>query len=134
MKHLLYILLFAITVGCSNDDDTSDPDISSSGLNGTWNLVNVLGGFVGIDHDFENGVIIWDFDENNNTVNITNNNTDNTIYDVLPTGTYTYSLVDIQGNQELVVGDRNLGNLEINDSEFTVNEQFRDGFRVTFRR
>ncbi|WP_109300816.1 hypothetical protein [Aquimarina sp. AU474] len=134
MKRLAYILLsFSILLGCSNDDD-SNPEVVLSGLSGKWNLVNVNGGFVGVNHDFENGIIVWDFNETNNKVVITNSNTDDTIEDSFPTGTYNYSILEVQGNQELVVDNRNLGNFEISGSQFIVDENFRDGFRFTFSR
>ncbi len=134
MKRLIYILLsFTILLSCSNDDD-SNPEIVVSGLSGKWNLVNVSGGFIGVDHDFATGVIVWDFNETNKTVVITNTNTDDTLEDSFPTGTYDFLIIDNQGVNELMVDNRNLGNLEIANSQLVIDENFRDGFRFTFNR
>ncbi|MBQ0733259.1 hypothetical protein [Aquimarina celericrescens] len=131
---LVFVFLFT-TLSCSNDDDTSsDPDVNIPDLSGSWNMVNVTGGFVGINHDFSNGIIIWNFNETNKTITITNNNTDDSVEDLLPTGTYDYSLVSIQGNQELILDGVNRGNFEVTASELIIEQQIRDGFRYTFRR
>ncbi|WP_281986258.1 hypothetical protein [Aquimarina aggregata] len=128
----VYVVLILSMISCSNDDDSNDA--IASGLNGKWNLVNISGGFTGIDHDFANGTIVWDFNETNNMVTVTNNNTDTTISDILPSGTYSYSIVDKESIKELIVNDINRGTFEMTNDEFIINEQFRDGFRVVFRR
>ncbi len=133
MKHFIYILLFSIVLSCSNDDDASS-DANNSGFNGKWNLTNVMGGFVGLDHDFPVGTIIWDVNEMSKSVTVTNTNTDTTIYDVLPTGVYEYTIETLGERQELTVKDRNLGTFELKTDEFTIDEQFKDGFRLTFKR
>lgn len=128
------VFLF-FTIGCSNDDNNdSNPDIDSLELNGTWNFVNVSGGFVGIDHDFTTGTIVWVFNETNSTVAITNNNTDDSIEDLLPTGTYDYSVIDVGGQREFVLDNVNRGNFEITQNQFVISEPFRDGFQFTFNR
>ncbi|GAA4271688.1 hypothetical protein GCM10022258_09820 [Aquimarina gracilis] len=117
-------------LSCSNDDDSS----SSSELSGTWSLINVSGGFVGLDHDFNTGIVVWVFNESSNTVSITNNNTDDSIEDLLPTGTYDYSIETVGENREFILDNINRGNFEIMDNQLTINEQFRDGFNFTFIR
>ncbi len=134
MKRFIYIFFLFTIISCSSDDDNPGTDVNSSALGGKWNLVNISGGFLGVDHDFENGVIIWDFNENSKTITVTNNNTDTTINDILPTGTYPYSLMTIQGNQELFITEISRGNFELSGNEFIINEQFKDGMRIIFRR
>ncbi len=129
------LLFLFVVLGCSNDDDgASNPDISSSELSGSWNLINVSGGFQGIDQDFDPGTVIWVFNETNNTIAVTNNNTDNSIEDMLPTGTYDYALVSLQQVREIVIDGVNRGNLEVTAGQLIINEQFRDGFRFVFNR
>ncbi len=134
MKRLIYIFFVLALVSCSNDDDSSDTGTDASGLDGKWNLTNVSGGFVGLDHDFANGTIVWDFNEANKTVNIINTNADDTIYDVLPTGEYDYSIATVNGIKEFAVDGKNIGSLELLINEFTIEEQLRDGFRLKFQR
>ncbi len=134
MKYFICILLFFTIIGCSGDDDTTDPNMNSSGLNGKWSLVQVTGGFVGVDDSFENGVIVWDFNEAAKRVQVTNNNTKDVIYDVLPSGTYDYTVDGVQSNLEFVVDKKKMGKFQLIDNQFTVEEQLKDGFRVVFRR
>ena len=130
MKRILFLLLVALFFSCSNDDDGS----SFIGLQGKWNLINVSGGFIGADNDFDKGIIVWEFDEISKQVVITNNNTEPGISDGLPTGTYSYSILPLNDVMELVVNEINLGVLEIRDQSFTLNELPRDGFVFSFER
>lgn len=137
MKHFICVVFLFVIIGCGSDDDVTpvNPPSNPSGLIGIWNLVNVTGGFSGINDDFEKGVIVWDFDDTKKRVEVTNNNAANSsTEDLFPTGVYTFSIVTINGNKELIVNERNLGNFEITTNEFIVDEQFKDGFRYTFRR
>ncbi|WP_132066066.1 MULTISPECIES: hypothetical protein [Aquimarina] len=137
MKHFIYVIFLFTIIGCSGDDDGApvNPPSNPSGLTGIWNLVNVTGGFAGINDDFDKGVIVWDFDDTKKRVEVTNNNAANSsTEDLFPTGIYTFSIITINGNKELIVNERNLGNFEITTNEFVVDEQFKDGFRYTFRR
>ncbi|WP_299253550.1 hypothetical protein [uncultured Aquimarina sp.] len=53
MRNLYFLLISLVFISCSND--VHNPSVS---LQGEWNLVNVTGGFTGIDQDFERGTII----------------------------------------------------------------------------
>ncbi|GGX03462.1 hypothetical protein [Aquimarina muelleri] len=130
MKYFVYVLFLAI--GCSEDDDTS-LNSNLSGLQGEWSLANVTGGLIGINENFKKGMIIWVFNEETKTVKITNKNT-NDVYDVLSSGTYTYSILVVNDSKELIIDDKNIGNFELTTNQFTIDDQFRDGFKVTFNR
>ncbi|MDH7445645.1 hypothetical protein [Aquimarina sp. 2201CG14-23] len=131
MRYLCILFLSIILCSCSNDDNNNN---RSTMLEGTWNLVNVTGGFAGINQDFERETIVWNFNESNNTVVVTNNSTITGVYDGFPTGTYSYSIVAPADTDELVVNEINLGTFTITSSSFTVSQQFRDGFQVQFER
>ena len=130
MKRILFLITITLFFSCSNDDDNS----SFIGLQGEWNLINVSGGFVGADNDFDKGVIMWKFDEIAKQVVITNSNTEPGVSDGLPTGTYDYSILPLNDVMELVVNEINLGVLQIQDQSFTINELPRDGFIFSFER
>ncbi|WP_405206369.1 hypothetical protein [Aquimarina sp. LLG6339-5] len=109
--------------------------VRSFGLQGEWNLINVTGGFTEVDQDFEEGIIIWDFNESDSMLTITNNSTITEVYDGFPSGVYSYSVVTLaNGSEELVVNEINLGTFTSTSDSFTVNQQFRDGFRIQFMR
>ncbi len=83
MKIYFYILILAlVTWGCDTNDDGQHS--SEKKLEGRWSLVNVSGGFAGVDTDFEIGLITWDFNTTSSEITVTNNNTATEIYDGLP--------------------------------------------------
>ncbi len=131
MRNLFALVFSIILISCSNDDDSDNRSVS---IQGEWNLVNVTGGFAGVNQDFEKGTIIWNFDESAMTVSVTNNNTITGVYDGLSSGSYDYSIVAPADVDELVVNDINLGTFTISSSSFTVTQQFRDGFEILFER
>ncbi|GAA4278772.1 hypothetical protein [Aquimarina mytili] len=136
MKYLTYILIFITLFSCKNDDDATVniPDVNTFGLEGKWNLVAVTGGFLGVDHIFESGTIVWDFDETSKIITVVNNNSDTNLEDSLPTGTYNYSIQTLDDVQELIINDISIGNLSLNNNTLIIDEQFRDGFLFTFQR
>lgn len=130
----IYILLFSIILmSCSNDDDNQNQSIS---INGEWNLVNVKGGFIGMDQDFEKGTIVWDFNDATQMVTVVNNNAIDGIYDGLPSGTYPYAISAPADADELIVSENSLGFLELTSiNSFSVKEQtLVDGFEIIFER
>jgi len=97
-------------------------------------MIAVSGGFIGTDHSFEKGVVVWDFDEATKTIAVTNTNTDTMLEDGLSSGTYNYSIETIQSIQELRINNNSIGNFQLGDNSFSIDEQFRDGFRYVFER
>ncbi|MFD2562118.1 hypothetical protein [Aquimarina rubra] len=132
MKRLYILLLSLLIISCSNDDDSTNNSLVD--LQGEWNLVNIIGGFEGIDQDFERGTIIWDFNETDGTITVTNNSTITDVYNGLPSGTYDYSVMDSGGSDELIVNDINLGTFTVTSINLTIIPQFRDGFEIRFDR
>ncbi|MFD2562119.1 hypothetical protein [Aquimarina rubra] len=129
MKRFCVLLLSIILISCSNDDDNSTPT-----LQGEWNLVNVSGGFIGLDADIAKGVIVWDFNTTTGMVTIVNNSTDTDINTILPSGTYSYSVSAPADADTLVVNDVNYGRINLENMVFTVTESFDDGFIFRFER
>ena len=132
----LYILLFSVLIiSCTrSDDDPNLENISSVNLEGEWNLVNISGGLLGMDQNFEIGTIIWDFDVSDQMVTVTNNNTIEGVFDSFPTGVYPYSISAPADIDELIVNDVNLGIFILGTRSFSVNELFEDGFQIRFER
>src|SRR5690606_1613723 len=82
-------LIFALN-GCSTDGTPENNDK----LNGTWSLINVSGGFAGVDEDIEKGEIVWKFNAGEETLVVSDNYGSNDHYYGLPIGTYTYSVLE----------------------------------------
>ncbi|MBQ4819245.1 hypothetical protein [Aquimarina sp. MMG016] len=138
MRRLFFIpiLFLFIIFGCSNDDDNSNNPFSFE-INGVWNLINVQGGFAGVDQDFEKGTIIWTFNESTKMVTIANNTTITGVYSGLASGTYPYSINALANTSalELIVNENSLGTLAlVTPLIFTVDDQPLDGFKITFER
>ena len=135
MKTTFYILVLMLsTLSCNSDDDTEQN--SEPTLNGSWSLVNVTGGLAGIDDDFETGLIIWDFNQDNLELTVTNNNTVNVIYDGFPTGTYDYEIfTETNGEMSVVINTVSYRVTTLASSQLVIDEGIvADGFLLTFIR
>ncbi|MFD2098534.1 hypothetical protein [Flagellimonas iocasae] len=133
MKHLLIIFIFGIVLSnCDNGDDTTKKDA----LTGTWNVQHIGGGFAGIDNDYESGVIVWTFSAENGTLTVENNNEADVIYDGFPTGSYSYSILTVEGEQFLEIdGQEQFGIVRSNgqvllDANKTSTGTGADGFQI----
>ena len=84
---LLIILALVFFTSCNNDDDS----IKVDALNGIWNLKNVNGGLQGVDIDYSEGEVYWNFNVENNTLIVENNiitTGPEDVYAGLDSGTY----------------------------------------------
>ncbi|WP_108804433.1 hypothetical protein [Aquimarina sp. Aq107] len=131
MRHFCIVLLSIILFSCSNDDDNN---AQSSTIAGAWNLVKVSGGVTGVDEDIEKGLIVWDFNETTGMVTINNTITDSSFNVLLDSGTYTYSISAPADADILIVNEIVLGGINLENTSFTVEETFEDGFSFRFER
>lgn len=139
MKHsiLITFLSFITLSSCSLDNNN---DIKQQVYKSYWHLINVSGGFSGVDNDFDLNKIIWSFNEEENELTVTNTNTED-LEDGLDTGTYTYS-VDEDDNKDLflTINSNEFGNFTVSetqliiDQNITTNGTGADGFIYTFKR
>jgi hypothetical protein len=93
---LIMILGIVFFTSCNNEDDS----IQTTNLNGTWNLKNVSGGFPGIDVDYENGIVTWQFvPEFENLIVLSSliNNGPQSAYLPLQSGNYNYAVTETNG-------------------------------------
>ena len=137
MKTPFYIFILALLlISCNNDDDNGSQQNNEPTINGSWSLVNVYGGFAGVDEDFETGLIIWDFNQDNLTVEVTNSNTTNVIYDGFPSGTYNYEIVTLtNGDSSIVIDTFSYTITTLSTSQLVLDEGVAaDGFLLTFTR
>ncbi|MHA7057220.1 hypothetical protein ACWGOQ_0008385 [Aquimarina sp. M1] len=129
MKCFCVLLFSVILFSCSNDDDNVEPT-----LQGKWNLVNVSGGFAGLDEDIAKEIIVWDFNTVTGMVTIQNSITDASFNTVLESGTYPYSVSAPADADLLIVNEVSLGRFNLQSTSFTVEETFEDGFIFLFER
>ncbi|MEM7298336.1 MAG: hypothetical protein AAF391_08740, partial [Bacteroidota bacterium] len=74
------------------DEPLQYPNYDIQNLLGEWNLMNINGGLAGLNNQFEQKGIIWNFSASN--VTITNSNQDPNKYSGFESGTYEYSVKD----------------------------------------
>lgn len=133
MKSTIYSLVFMLLVfSCNSDDDAQqNTDLA---LSGTWSLVNIHGGFAGVNYDFDLGEITWDFNQDQSELTVTNTNTTTVIYDGLPTGTYDFELTEsTDGSTSIVINTISYTITSLTSSELILDEGVAsDGFLLTF--
>nr|WP_321229543.1 hypothetical protein [uncultured Psychroserpens sp.] len=135
MKKYIYVLLVTFFVlSCNNDDDRSSNNEPT--LNGSWSVINVIGGLAGIDDNYEEDVIVWNFDEQTQELTVTNNNVELVIYDGLASGIYSYEVLIEDENTSLII-DGIIYDLSIlTETSLVLDEGAftSDGFQLTFSR
>ncbi len=135
MRSALVYIVAAVCILASCKLDDPQEISTSEFLSGTWSLVNVNGGFAGVDDDFEEGVITWTFNPANQTVRVENENTEPVLMDILPSGTYSFEIAQREGLEELIVNDQNLGIIDCVDLYLVhVDQRAVDGVAITFSR
>ncbi|MEO5777998.1 MAG: hypothetical protein ABIQ27_13940 [Flavobacterium sp.] len=134
MKNLFSILGISMMLalsGCSSESSATHSSI----VNGQWKLINVSGSFAGISHDFEPGLITWDFNPITQMVTVVNNNTNNELVDLFDTGVYNYTIVvnpDPQTCSEIIMIDiMEMGCFSIVNGNLQLDQAFADGMTVT---
>ena len=101
-------------------------------------LVNVSGGFAGVNFNFDKGQIIWTFNEQNSTLNIKKNT--NESFSGLNEGIYSYSIVNINNNLFLHIDENELGGVSTSENGMIIDENMRstgsgaDGFIMTLEK
>lgn len=131
---LILFCVFTLT-NCKKDDE----DICCAypiTLEGSWSLVHIQGGFAGVDDVFENGIVVWYFDTETNTILVENNNIDNTVlYDGLESGTYSYEIVTENETDYLYIESSNFGVLTYSSFQLSIDSNIgADGFLMVFER
>jgi len=128
----LFILLFQLSA-CNDDQDNAIPAPTATKLAGTWNLVNVSGGMMPQNHDFEEGLITWTFN-GDQTVTVLNNNTDDSKTDYFDSGIYPYDYLvtnDLeQSGQEIIINNQSMGETILLPNQLTMSQAPYDGLTI----
>lgn len=134
MKQLAIIFLAFLMLNCSNDDNDSEQPTSPT-IAGTWQLVKVTGGFIGLDQDIEKGVINWRFDTTKKEVTIENNAvTTGGGYTGLPSGTYSYSITAPADQDILYINENSVGVIDLQGAILNLKGEFEDGYNLTLHK
>jgi hypothetical protein len=131
---LLIILSLVFFTNCNSDDASNQAET----LNGIWNVKNISGGFAGIDDDYEAGLVTWTF--NNQVITIENNESQGNIYSGFESGTYNYSINEVNGNNYITINNAEYGGYTLSINNLTIDQNQTssgsgaDGFMLQFER
>ena len=132
LKLLSFFIAVALFSGCKNDDDATQ----DASLEGVWKLTRVQGGFGGVDEEFEPGVITWDFNFENQTVTVVNNQTPESGFDFFDSGIYSFSVLSAGDPQSgtMIINELDFGYPTVGNQKMTLDQRESDGFFVTLKR
>jgi len=134
MKTSFYVLLLVLlAISCNSDDDGAQNNEPT--LHGQWSLINVSGGFAGIDDDYESDIIIWDFNQDTQEITVTNTNIELIIYDGLPSGVYDYDVITTQDTSTITIEGIDFEITTLTNSQLILDQGVAaDGFLLRFIR
>ena len=125
-------------ISCSDDDDNVS---QKETLNGNWNLINISGGFAGINDTLPEGLVTWSFDGQDSTLTIDNNCAQADLFCGHASGAYKYSTIEINNKFFLSINNNEVGqykifnnNTLIIDQNNTQSSSGTDGFLFRFER
>lgn len=130
---LLLILSIGLFMNCSNDV-TSQTET----LNGIWNLKNVYGGLQGLNINYDEGDVKWNFNLKNSTLIVENNiitTGPEDIYAGLNSGTYSFKIEQNSDTKTLFINDTKIGVIILTRNNLKIDEGLAsDGFVTEFER
>ena len=133
MKYNSILILLSFTLflySCKSDDDSNQ---NPPTIIGSWNLINVSGGLLGFDEDFDAGVIKWEFNEDTSNLYIINNSTG--IISGYPSGNYNYNLETINDIEYVTIDNFEMVITLLLENEMIIDEGIAvDGFLYKFSR
>ena len=139
MKRILFVVLSLVciipSISCSGDDKV--PVKESTALHGTWYLTKVSGGvYQDASHEIEPGVISWNFNEPNGTLNVIRHKVSILGTNGLQSGTYAYSY-QAGGSacpKMLFIDGGEYGCITLTNETLTIRKDQTDGTIYTFTR
>lgn len=131
---LLIILGFVLLTSCTSDDDSGKVET----IDGVWNLKNAMGGLPGVDLDYNEGDVKWEFNLVDKTLTVENKiltNGPKNIYSGIDSGTYPIKIEKDGEKETLFVNDTKRGVLILLDTSLKIDDDFAaDGFVRAFDR
>ncbi|MFL1013677.1 hypothetical protein [Flavisericum labens] len=132
------LTVFLLLTNCSLNNNNKDESREITVV--FWHLTNTTGGLAGVDNQFSQDTVVWNFNDVNGTLNVQNRNTDDTKQSGLESGLFNFSLIAKGSEDFLVVNGNELGKITVEDSTFILNEnhtsqgEIADGFIYTFKK
>ncbi|SDE25353.1 hypothetical protein SAMN05421636_104118 [Pricia antarctica] len=127
---LLVVLGFALMASCEDDDNDLPQEKT---INGTWNLVNVHGGFGSVNINYSKRDIKWIFNQADSTLSVQNNIGNDNAF-VLHSGYYNFNL-EPSGETQILFVDNDYRMIILSmDNNLILTENANDGFTAEFTR
>lgn len=138
MKKVKMLILLSLITVFSCSKDSTDGYVPNTSIVNDWTLVKSTGTVAGSTNIFTSGTIVWKFNYNN-TVNIINNNLDETLQDGFPTGTYSYAIINNSNNtscEQKIIIDNNseFKCVIVSDNLMQINQGVDDGINYYFEK
>jgi len=119
MKKLLLIFITcALCLSSSCDNDNANTKSES------WFLVNISGGIAGINEDFEKGIIVWTFNEEDAILTVENTTGSTNGFE---SGTYSYNILNTNDQRYLVVENNEIGGITTSGNQLIINQNMQSG-------
>jgi len=117
-KFLLILIICSLCLSSSCDNDKANSKTES------WFLVNISGGIAGINEDFEKGIIVWTFNEEDSLLTVENTTGSTNGFE---SGTYTYSILNTNGKRYLIVENNEIGGMITSENQLTIDQNMQSG-------
>ena len=140
MKSIRFIAMAVaamVIISCNKSDDNAQ---NNDTLNEVWHLVNVSGGFAGVNDSFERNIITWEFNSENGSLFVMNNNTDTSKQSGLTSGNYVFAVEEINGSLYFILNEQESGEVTIVENNLLIDENSMsngsgaDRFKYMFER
>ena len=126
------IIILFVSWSCSEENLPLEDEMI---LEGSWTLVNINGGLQGLDEHVAKGEVLWSFTAETGTVMITNNYQGEETIASPASGEYPFEMSAFETGQEtLFIDGVNVGVVERNGEELSVDQRAFDGFQLLFGR
>lgn len=112
----LMILGIILITSCSKKDESTKLE----SRDGIWQVKNISGGFTGIDDEYETGVITWTF--NNQILTVENNENQGYIYSGFESGTYNYTVSEIDGINYIMINNAEFGSYTLSRNKLIIDQ------------
>ncbi len=135
---LLFVAVLFFGLSCDDPNDSNDT-IPQDPLAGVWHLKNVSGGIQGIDLDYDQGDVSWNFIMDESTLEVESNiltDGPKSIYQGLLKGIYAVGFDEQDTTRTLQILGAKFRVLEIDEKSTLVIDDgvAADGFIRTFER
>lgn len=131
LLNLLLIIGIGLLISCDNDDNDIPQEKT---INGTWNLINVRGGFAPVNINYSKGDVKWIFNRTDSTLFIQNKIGNDNAF-MLHTGFYNFN-IERDGDTQVIFVDEDDYRIVILslDNNLIITNDMSDGFTAEFKR